>query len=151
MEDEIRRALAADAPRLTAIAHAAKRHWGYDEQLIALWQADLTLTGADVADGLVYCAERNGEVLGFHALSRDGTTFELEHLWIDPPHMGRGHGARLFAHALATARAAGGTELRIASDPNAAGFYRRCGARRLGDVPGTPPGRSLPLLVVAFD
>ena len=34
---EIRQAVPDDAPRLTEIAFAAKRHWGYDESLIELW------------------------------------------------------------------------------------------------------------------
>jgi hypothetical protein len=38
--------------------------------------------------------------------------------------------------------------LRIASDPFAEGFYRRMGARRVGVVPSTPRGRTLPLLLL---
>jgi hypothetical protein len=43
-------------------------------------------------------------------------------------------------------RAEGVERLRIASDPNALGFYEKMGARRIGDVPATPAGRTLPLL-----
>jgi GNAT superfamily N-acetyltransferase len=69
-------------------------------------------------------------------------------MWVDPPYLRRGIGARLLAHAMETVRGLGGTELRVASDPNAEGFYRRMGARRVGEAPSTPPGRVLPLLIV---
>ncbi|MGH8733407.1 MAG: D-glycero-beta-D-manno-heptose 1,7-bisphosphate 7-phosphatase [Burkholderiales bacterium] len=47
---------------------------------------------------------------------------------------------------LEAARAAGARRIEIASDPNAIGFYRKLGARRVGDVPSKPRGRRLPLL-----
>jgi hypothetical protein len=75
----------------------------------------------------VYCAVRGAHVLGFYALS--------------------GVGARMFDHAVATLRAADAHVLRIASDPYAEGFYLRMGARRVGEWPSTPSGRTLPLLV----
>jgi GNAT superfamily N-acetyltransferase len=146
----LRPAVAADAARLTAIAHAAKLHWGYADELIDLWRAELTITPDVIAAGLVCCAVRDAEIAGFYALSRDGATFALEHMWVDPPDMGRGHGARLFRHALATARAQGGMLLRIASDPHAEGFYLRLGAQRVGAEPSALPGRSLPLLEVSL-
>jgi len=143
----IRRARPTDAPALTRIAHAAKRHWGYAESLIELWRDDLTVTPDFIDAHAVYCAAHGARVLGFYALSRESDAFELEHMWVDPPHMGSGLGALLFEHALTTARSSGGAVLRIASDPNAEGFYRRMGARRAGDVAAQPPGRTLPLLV----
>jgi GNAT superfamily N-acetyltransferase len=144
----IRRARAADAPVLTEIAHAAKRHWGYPDELMELWDADLTVTPDFAAAPTVFCVAEGERVLGFYALSRDGVEFELEHMWVAPPFMGRGLGAMLFAHATATARSMNGAVLRIASDPHAEGFYRRMGARRVGEAASTPSGRMLPLLVV---
>jgi GNAT superfamily N-acetyltransferase len=143
----IRRAQPADAHALTRIAHAAKRHWGYPETLIELWTADLTVSGDFVDAHPVHCAVRGSDVLGFYALSGADEVFELEHLWVDPAHMGAGLGTLLFEHAIATVRSLGGSLLRIESDPNAEGFYRRMGAHRIGEVAARPPGRVLPLLV----
>ena len=76
-----------------------------------------------------------------------------EHMWVAPEHPGVGIGAALFEHAVETARAEGAPELRIASDPNAEGFYKRMGAHRVGtstkDVAG--PNRELPILIYEFD
>ncbi len=66
-------------------------------------------------------------------------------MWVDPQHIGVGLGASLFSHAVGTVRAMGGSLLRIASDPDAEGFYLRMGARRVGVVPSKPPGRELPV------
>lgn len=144
----IRRADPADAPALTRVAHLAKRHWGYADELMALWARDLTPTPAFVEAHPVYCGLAGTEIAGFHALSRDGATFELEHMWVRPAHMGAGVGARLFHHAVALARRLGGASLEIVSDPHAEGFYLRMGAGRVGVVASTPPGRELPLLVL---
>jgi GNAT superfamily N-acetyltransferase len=144
----IRAAGSRDAPVLTEIAHAAKRHWGYPEELIRLWDSDLSVTPAFIESHPVYCAVDGRTILGFYALAQEGAVFELEHLWVRPQHLRAGIGTRLFAHAVRTVRSAGGTILRVASDPNAEGFYRRMGARRVGDIPARPLGRTLPLLVV---
>jgi GNAT superfamily N-acetyltransferase len=72
-------------------------------------------------------------------------------MWVDPAHLGAGLGAHLLRHATDVVRSLGGTSLAIASDPNAEGFYRRMGARRVGSVPSTPTGRELPLLVIEID
>ncbi len=148
MPIEIRSAGAADAAALTRIAHAAKRHWGYPEAWIQLWEGDLTVHPRFIATHRVECAIEMDRVVGFYALSREASSFELEHMWVDPQHMGKGIGARLFEHALDTVRALGGGRLAIAADPNAEGFYQRMGARRVGEVPSTPEPRTLPLLVV---
>ena len=145
---DIRSASGGDAGRLTAIAHAAKRHWGYAEDLIALWARDLTVTAAFIDSHPVFCIATDCEILGFYALSRDESTFGLAHLWIEPGYMRTGLGTALLRHAIETVRSLGGDALEIASDPHAEGFYRRLGARRVGSVASKPPGRELPLLVI---
>jgi len=147
----IRSARSEDASTLTAVAHAAKRHWGYPEELIQLWRADLTVTPAFITSHPVYCAVKGSEIVGFYALSREGDTFELEHMWVHPKHMGEGVGASLFEHAINFIRSRGGRILKIASDPNAEGFYHQMGARRVGEIPSRPEGRTLPLLVVRVE
>jgi N-acetylglutamate synthase-like GNAT family acetyltransferase len=143
----IRRARPADAPALTRIAHAAKRHWGYPEKLIKLWKSDLTVTPDLIRMYPVYCATVGSRIIAFYALSGKGDVREIEHMWVTPRYIGRGVGQQLFAHLLKQLRAMKVARLRIVSDPNAAGFYHRMGARRVGRVASTPPGRFLPLLV----
>lgn len=146
---QIRRALPSEAARLTEIAFAAKRHWGYDERLIELWADDLTVTPGRLATHPVYCAVSDARIEGFYALTGQGERYELEHMWVDPPRIRSGVGAVLFEHAARTVAALGGSVLLIASDPNAEGFYRKMGAVPAGTVPSKPEGRTLPLLELA--
>lgn len=145
---QIRRALASDVAELTRLAHAAKRSWGYPDDWMELWRADLTLTPEQIQSQAVYCAVAGSRIVAFYAVSADEQDFELEHMWVDPEHMRAGLGTRLFRHAVDLVRSLGGTSLRIASDPNAEPFYLRQGARRVGLVPSQPAGRELPLLAV---
>jgi GNAT superfamily N-acetyltransferase len=146
----VRRATPEDASVLQRIAYASKRHWGYPDEYMALWKHDLTVTPAFVDEHPVYCAVEDATIAGFYALSSEGSVWELEHMWVDPPHMRRGIGARLFRHAVETARAAGATVLEIVSDPNAERFYLCMGARRVGEVASRPTGRMLPVLELAL-
>lgn len=145
----IRPAVPTDADRLTEIALAAKRFWGYPEPWIEAWRCDLTITPAFIAAHPVCAAVERGDVpVAFYALASDGAGTHLEHLWVDPPHIGRGLGRELFAHAAQAARESGATALLIESDPNAEPFYRRMEAKTVGsrraDVCGER--RDLPLL-----
>jgi N-acetylglutamate synthase-like GNAT family acetyltransferase len=148
MAIRIRRARRSECAALTRIAHAAKGFWGYSEDLLRAWKADLTVSPETFAQGDVWCATHDSRVVGFYATSGEGRERELEHMWVAPAHIGTGVGRALFEHLVAQLREAGVARLRVASDPNAEGFYGSLGARRVGRVPSKPRGRTLPLLVV---
>lgn len=94
----------------------------------------------------MHCAVEGDEIVGVYALLFAGADCELEHFWIAPSRIGKGVGRTLFAHAVDRCRAIGVRRLWINADPNAEGFYARMGARRVGEVPSTPAGRTLPRL-----
>ncbi len=147
----IRRAVPADAEHLSAIAQAAKRHWGYPEPWLEAWRADLTFSPHQVEAGDMFVIEIAGAVVGFYAVLPGAPRWRLDHLWVDPSHMRQGQGRLLVAHALARARAAGAVGLDIEADPNAEPFYCRLGGRRVGEIAAPVPGagdRRLPLLVL---
>ena len=149
---ELRPASAGDAQDLSAIALAAKRHWGYAQELLEEWRAQLTLSPADIAARPTWVATIDGTPAGFYSIAPVEPCWTLEHLWVLPSAMGRGIGLRLLEHALNSALNAGAQGLDIDADPNAEGFYLRCGARRVGEiaapVPGSP-GRVRPQLRLA--
>src|SRR5437867_2594456 len=95
MPIEIRRADSSEAEQLTAIAHAAKGHWGYPEKWIEQWQIDLTITPEFIADNEVFVAIVNDSIAGCCALVVTGALAEIEHMWINPEHMGSGVGRAL--------------------------------------------------------
>lgn len=141
-------ACAHHADELTAIAHAAKRHWGYPEEYIALWRDGLTIKPEYIIANTVIIAQNGARKLGFYALREQGNGWLLDALFVDPPYIGQGVGAVLFRHACGRARRAGGRSLVLAADPNAEGFYRKQGATQVGRTPSAPAGRTLPLMAV---
>jgi GNAT superfamily N-acetyltransferase len=121
-----------DAERLTAIAYAAKRHWGYPETWMEAWRDELTVTPEYIRTQPVVVARQSGRIVGFFGLLilQDGAW--LQHFWLKPDCIGWGLGRAMFAEAVRITRSSGRTELRITSDPNAEGFYRKMGAVRVG-------------------
>jgi ribosomal protein S18 acetylase RimI-like enzyme len=139
---QILRAKPDDAPLLTEIAFASKRHWGYPERWMANWASVLTIEPRLIAEQETHTASIEGEVVvGFYSLRAGLGRSSLEHLWVVPNSMGRGVGRALFEHAVDRARELGHRVLEIESDPNAAGFYQRMGARRVGTRITTLDGR----------
>ena len=146
---DVIRARPDDAGALTRISFAAKRYWGYPERWISRWEESLTITPDFVRRNEVYAAVVEGEIVGFYALVGEGQRVELEHLWVSPEHIGAGVGRALFDHAVRRAASLGASSLGIEAEPNAEGFYRRMGARRVGEISYPIDGqeRTLPLLV----
>ncbi len=147
----IRPAAPSEAAALSAIARASKAHWGYSEELLELWSDALAVTPDFIAEHTVFCAVDRGSVVGFAALCAITDGVELEHLWVVPERIGTGVGQALLCAAVVRARRAGATRMRIVSDPNAAGFYERHGAERVGVIEGRPPGRRLPEFLLALE
>ena len=137
----------AELETATALCLRSKAHWGYDLEFMAACRDELTLRKDDVADGLAVAICEGGTLLGVAQISEGHSQWELEKLFVDPPAIGRGLGARLFDWATNKAAEGGGNLLAIAADPDAAAFYRRMGAVDVGVTPSESiTGRNLPLL-----
>jgi GNAT superfamily N-acetyltransferase len=147
---EIERAQPGDSDTLTRIAFAAKAHWGYPERWMERWRESLTISPEFIRQNEVHVATVEGEQSGFYALVGEGRRIVLEHLWVLPERMGAGVGRALFEHAVRTAASLGAEVVGIEADPNAEGFYRRMGARRVGEIVYEIDGqeRVLPLLAM---
>ena len=84
--------------------------------------------------------------------SEQPDTLDLDKLFVEPQQIRTGVGRVLMAHAIDEARRRGAKRLTILSDPYAAGFYERNGARRIGEAPSDAiPGRSVPLYEIKLD
>jgi|SRR4030095_7390650 N-acetylglutamate synthase-like GNAT family acetyltransferase len=146
----IRPASISEAAALSQIALDAKRYWGYPESWIERWESDLTVTPEFINHNQVFVAESDGEIRGFYALSLEGAKAELEHMWVRPQYIGTGVGKELFLDAMDRAAAMSVREVGISADPNAAGFYERMGATRVGETDASIDGqnRKLPRLKI---
>jgi len=146
----IRLAQPGEAPALGALCVRSKAHWGYDAEFMRLAHRSLQIDPAAIDAGRVFVAtDARGVLLGVAdccELPEPGA-FDLLHLFVDPQALRRGAGRALFEAACAWCAAQGATKLVILSDPNAAAFYRRLGARSIGEAPSDAiPDRALPLL-----
>lgn len=134
---------------LSAIAWAAKAHWGYPVHCLEQWRDQLTITPEFVAANDTFAAQLDRRIVAFHALLQTADTLRLEHLWVLPERMGQGIGRALFFHAAERAAATGASSLTIEADPHAETFYERMGAVRVGATTSEIDGarRELPLLI----
>ena len=141
-------ASSSDAPTLTALAFAAKRHWGYPEAWIEQWRDELTFTAENIVGHPTFKVIADHATIGVYQLKIEEVAAELTDLWVHPSAMGRGVGRLLVEHAESTARGLGCTRLHLASDPHAEAFYLRLGLRRYGaqDASMDHRPRVLPLL-----
>jgi len=112
--------------------------------------AELTISEADILTHQYFVIESAGGVVGFYALSERGEgEGELADLFVEPAHMGAGHGRRLVEHAKSAAQAHGWQSLLVEADPNAREFYYSCGGAQIGTVAsGSIPGRCLPRIKI---
>ena len=149
---EIRRAKPEDAEKLSHIASASKAHWKYPETWLELWKDALTVTPEIILENEVFAITDNDEIVGFYELVVKENSAELEHLWINPESIGFGIGRLLFVHALEKAVSLGAKKLNIKSDPNAEGFYKKMGAKRIGNDISEIEGneRILPLMQIVL-
>jgi predicted N-acetyltransferase YhbS len=71
-------------------------------------------------------------------------------MWVTPAAIGTGIGKELFLDAMERAAKLNVSAVEISSDPNAAGFYQRMGARQIGEVDAPVDGqpRKLPRLKI---
>jgi len=152
MDVHIRRATPDEAATLTAIAHAAKRYWGYPEEWIEHWKVDLTITPDFIADNEVFVAIMGDGIAGCCALVVYDSLAEIEHMWIKPEHIGAGVGRALFDQVRDRANELHLPALELSADPNAEGFYERMGAARVGEVRADMNGqtRLLPRMRITF-
>ena len=148
----IRRVLPEEAEKLTQIALAAKRHWGYPERWIEIWTPELTYDADYFVQNKSWVAEMDHGLVAFYTLLEKNGTVWLENLWVMPELIGKGIGKELFLHAVDLARQRGYKILQLESDPNAAGFYEKMGMHKIGerqsDVDGQP--RTLPIMEMAL-
>jgi len=146
----IRLARAEEADDLSALCKRSKAHWGYDADFMRLSETALTIAPDFIASGRVLVAEgADGKLLGVASVApmEESGMFDLVHLFVEPGLIGSGVGRALFAAAAALAKRHGAARLSILADPFAAAFYRRMGARDIGEAPSDAiPGRMLPLL-----
>ncbi|MGW2487899.1 GNAT family N-acetyltransferase [Streptomyces sp. NPDC001606] len=133
----IRRAVAADAKRLTRLVRGSRAYEGMYASAVAGYRVGPDYIEAHRTFVAVGADEQGGRVLGFYSLVLAPP--ELDLLFVADEAQGRGIGRLLVAHMQSEARAAGLDRVRVVSHLPAADFYHRTGAVRTGTAPANPP------------
>lgn len=109
----------------------------------------LTVRDEWIDRGWVIVAEVAGKIAGVAAIGTDESDFEIALFFVEPALIGKGVGGVLYRALMMRAREERIGTLKVLSDPNAAVFYRKMGARMVGNEPSDAiPGRTLPLLEI---
>lgn len=148
----LRRARSDEAEALTALSLNAKRSNGYDDAFMAACREELTVTDQRLAEGEYWVAEAGG-LCGCACLLVDanGRSGEVHAFFIDPAWQRKGVGRLLWNRLVQRAKEEGLAELHLDADPAAVPFYEAMGFKVVGESPsGSIPGRSLPLMKLAF-
>lgn len=148
----IREALPREARLLSRLALRSKAHWGYSEDFLDACRSELTVDASRFGTDNYQCfaALDGGSILGFYTIGRaSASCYELEALFVEPEHIGRGVGRMLMQHAVQTLSERGAKRLIIQGDPHATAFYFAAGARQVGTRESESiPGRHLPLFEI---
>jgi N-acetylglutamate synthase-like GNAT family acetyltransferase len=143
----LREARPDELPSLSDLCLRSKAVWGYDEAFLEACRRELTLQADELDTTKVVVGEDSNGVAGMVQIKVVGTQADLLKLFVEPTMLRKGIGCQLFDWAVAEARRRGARQLMVESDPEAAPFYRRMGARDVGVVAsGSIPGRLLPRL-----
>jgi len=139
-----------DLPAVSVLAVRSKASWGYSPEEMEIFSSELTLT-CEYLNQMdeTAVAIHEGEIVGYYTLKdHSHRVTELDHLFVSASHFQEGIGRQLLTAALEAARKRGAETLKVISDPNAEGFYRRHGATKVHDHQSSIPGRSIPVMEI---
>jgi N-acetylglutamate synthase-like GNAT family acetyltransferase len=137
----------SNAKELTAIAFQSKAFWGYSNELIKSWQADLTVTSKMIEKCCVFKYLIDETIAGFYILNTpEKNTIVLEMLFVLPQFIGKGIGKQLIQHSFKKAKVKKVKSITLLADPNAVAFYKKQGFVTINKKESTIPDRFLPVM-----
>ena len=153
----IRAAKTEDSEALTKISFASKNYWNYPKEYFEIWKNELTISRDYIHENDVFVYEKDGSIIGYYSMVNLKAGIEisgipidkgiwLEHMFIDPDHIGTGIGTKLFQHMRERCISADIREVGILADPNARGFWEKMGCVYMREYPSTIEGRTTPFL-----
>jgi GNAT superfamily N-acetyltransferase len=145
MKMEVREAREEETEALSEIRVRSKGHWGYSRETLEAWRPAMAVTINYLRGAIVRSILVDDRLVGFYALKKEEGI--LDHLWLVPEAIGKGVGRFAFAHAASVARDLGLSTLLIISDADAAGFYLKMGAQKVGEHYSPLQNRMLPKLL----
>ncbi|OGR27222.1 MAG: hypothetical protein A2277_04420 [Desulfobacterales bacterium RIFOXYA12_FULL_46_15] len=154
----IRSAKNDEAKILTKISFESKRYWNYPKEYFEIWNNELTISSDYINKNNVFVFELECSVVGYYSIVELPEDIEisdirirkgywLEHMFIEPLHIGKGIGSKMFHHLRNWCATAEINELGILADPNSKGFYEKMGCQYVKEFPSTIKNRTTPYLI----
>lgn len=113
-----------DSKTLTEIALKSKGFWGYTDEQIQNWTAELTVSKQIILEMFVYKFLVDEKTVGFYILNQPKEKcIELEFLFVLPKFIGKGIGKQLLQHSFEKAIEFQVDAMTVLADPNAVPFY----------------------------
>lgn len=140
------KAEADNASELSVITKRSKAYWGYTQQQIELWEADLTISEDQIGKETFYKAVKEGQTIGYYSWYSEGKdSVVLDNLFVLPEFIGQGVGALALSHFLQCVRPHF-KRVVLYSDPHAEQFYARFGFTVIGKKETSVKGRFMPIM-----
>jgi streptomycin 6-kinase len=133
---------------INQLIRASKSHWGYDEKFLNQYMEITSITQDYLEKNTANMLYLNQEFIAFYSFTLDADEIlTLDKFFLDPHHMGKGYGRKLWQACCDTAKYLGKTEFIIWSDLNTETFYLKLGCKKIG-VKQSPirPGIYPPIL-----
>ena len=119
---------AKDADKLTEIAKKSKAFWGYSEELIELWEKDLTITEKYIKENDTFHLYYDEMIIGFYSyFETEKGIICLDNLFVIPDYIGKGFGKILIEDFLKKIEKTGYEKITLYAEPNAVLFYEKFG------------------------
>ena len=136
-----------DAKKLTEIALQSKAYWGYPAVQIESWKEELTITPNMFEHIVIHKYLIDTEIAGFYILENTQPhSASLAFLFVAPQFIKQGIGKQLVVHVIEYSLKNNYTFLKVLSDPNAAGFYKKYGFKVISQKQSSIAGRFLPAM-----
>lgn len=141
-----RKAEKRDVPSLRMLAVRSEAVWGFDEQFLRIFDENYNITEQFVENNTSFVLEEHGKILGFWGIIRQKDIAELEFLYVDVKHIGKGVGRTLWNHMVQYCSSEGIKRIEFVTSEPAAAFYLKNGARLNGSTNSSIDGREIPRL-----
>ena len=127
------------------ISFSSKSYWGYPEDWLNSWEEDLTVSEEDLNENTAFKLLVDNKTAGFCVIKSNSNYFEINHLWVVPKYIGWGYGKILLEESIKRS-VKKPCKIKVESDPNAEGFYKKYGFKTIDKIESYPKGRYLPVM-----
>jgi len=134
------------AEALTNLTFISKAYWGYTRMQMDLWKDELTITTDSFRAYQFYGLVKENQIVGFYSYQIKEDQCYLDHLFVHPEHLHKGHGKSLVKDLHSRIRSLKKTHIYLYSDPHAENFYLKMGYKRVGQKTTAIKDRYLPIM-----